>query len=395
MDDPIDRTLAIVLAGGPGSRLSVLTDKRAKPAMPFAGTFRLVDFPLSNCRHSRIPEVWVVEQYEPHSLVDHLSNGRPWDLDRSRGGLKMMHPHKGTSGEGFHEGTADAVAKLREFIEEQGAETLLVLSSDQVYRLDYRDVVHRHVGEGADLTIVTAEVEREDPGRFGVVEVDGDRITGFVRKPDDPPSRTVSTEVFCFRVGALFDALADVEADLEEAEDLGDALIPHLVEHADVRAFPLAGYWRDVGTLSSYLQGHRDLLGDDPLLDLSEWDVLSRERARPAAYVGAGAEVVDSLLAPGSEVHGTVRRSVVGPGVVVEDGAEVVDAVLLDDAWIGAGASVRLAVIDEADVGEDAVVGGDAELDDDTVTLVGRGASIADGAEVPVGARVAPGERVR
>lgn len=393
MRAPETETLAVVLAGGEGSRLEPLTDRRAKPAVRFGGVHRLIDFPLSNCRNSRMPAVWVIEQYEPHSLADHLANGRPWDLDRTIGGLQILHPHLGRDGSGFHAGTADAIAKTMPFIRERDPRYLLVLSSDHVYRLDYRDVLDAHDRAGADLTIVTTTTE-DDPSRFGVVETDGDRVTRFVRKPDEPATETISTEVFVFSLDALAAALDAVQDD-EPEEDLGDDVIPHLVEHGDVRAWSLDGYWRDVGTLSSYLDGHRDLLGREPTLDLAhaDWPILAQPLHLPPGYVGTDAAVHDSAIAPGAVVEGTVRRSVVGPGAVVEPGAVVVDAVLLDGARVGRDASVRVTVLDErSSIGAGATVGGDVQVDDDHVTVVGDGVTVGDGEVVDPGARLRAGD---
>lgn len=396
MRDDASGTLAIVLAGGEGSRLDVLTDRRAKPAMRVAGTYRLIDIPLSNCANSRIPDVWVVQQYEPHSLTDHLGNGRPWDLDRTWGGLKVMHPHTGTEGEGFHHGTGDAIAKLEPFLREQGPDRLVVLSSDHVYRMDYREVLAAHDERGSDVTIVTTTVPREEASRFGVVEVAGDRVTRFVRKPDDPPSTTVATEVYVFSIDALYDALAACD-DGDDLDDLGDRLLPWLVEHGDVRTHPLSGYWRDVGTIPSYLQMHLDLLGSEPPLRAGERDLpwYGRPVLQPAAYVAPGATVEDALISPGAIVHGSVRRAVVGPGVTVAPGATVDTAVLLDGVHVGRDAAIRCGIVDEdARIGAGATVGADGDpADDDDITVIGRDVVIADGDHVPPGARLAPPER--
>lgn len=398
MADPGASTLALVLAGGPGSRLDVLTDRRAKPAMRFGGTFRLIDIPLTNCRHSRIADVWVVQQYQPHSLVDHLGNGRPWDLDRTSGGLKVLHPHLGTEGEGFHEGTADAVHNTMPFIEEHDPDNLVVLSSDHVYLLDYREVLEEHTRTGADLTIVTTRLDRSEAHRFGVVELDGDGgVTSFVRKPDDPPTDIVSTEVFVFSPRALEQALGDLVHDEGEdaLEDLGDELLPRMVAGGKVREFRFEGYWRDVGTLSGYLEGHLDLLGDPPTLDLSAptWPLLSQPSRRPGAYIGRGADVEDSLIAPGARVHGRVRRSIVGPGVTIAAGADIDKAVLLDDVAVGEHATIRCAIVDErARIGDGATVGDEVDVSDsDAIAVVGAGADVSG--EVAAGSRIEPADR--
>jgi glucose-1-phosphate adenylyltransferase len=323
-----------------------LTERRAKPALAFAGHFRLIDFALSNCANSGISDVWVLQQYQPHSLEDHLANGRPWDLDRSYGGLLILHPFTGGEGEGFTEGNADALWRHRRLIAEFDADVVLVLSADAVYTLDYRDVVAAHLERDADVTMVTATVD-EDPGRFGVVSVDSDhRVTDFAYKPDDPESDLVTTEVFAYRPAALLETLEELGGGEESLDDFGDALLPRLVEAGRAFDFPLTGYWRDVGTPESYWRAHQDLI--DGTLDLDDigWPIRTTSGHRPPARVEAGASVDRSLLSPACRVAGRVSRSVLSPGVVVEAGAEVVDAVVLHGAVIRAGARVEKAIVD-------------------------------------------------
>jgi glucose-1-phosphate adenylyltransferase len=336
-----------------------LTQHRAKPAMPFAGHFRLIDFPLSNCANSGISDVWVLQQYQPHSLEDHLANGRPWDLDRTEGGLLILHPFTGAEGEGFTEGNADALRRHRRLLDEFAADVILVLSADAVYTLDYRDVVATHLERDADVTMVTARVD-EDPGRFGVVSVDGDaRVTDFAYKPDDPRGDLVTTEVFAYRPRALFDGLAE-----DGKGDFGDALLPRLVEGGNVFEFRLPGYWRDMGTPESYWQGHQDLVDGTLDLDSLDWPIRTTSGHRPPARVESGGSVEDSLLSPACRVAGRVRRSVLSPGVVVEAGAQVDDSVLLHGSLIRAGARVKKAIVDsrvEVPAGM-TVGGGDVEV---------------------------------
>jgi glucose-1-phosphate adenylyltransferase len=342
------RILAVVLAGGAGGRMGPLTERRAKPALPFAGLYRLIDFPLSNCANSGISDVWVLQQYQPHSMEDHLANGRPWDLDRTDGGLLILHPFSGGEGEGFTEGNADALWRHRRLIADFGADAVLVLSADGVYSLDYRDVLDAHFAAGADVTMVTTRVQ-EDAGRFGVVEVDGPdgRVTGFAYKPDEPTSDLVTTEVFAYRPAALLDTLAELGEGDEPLADFGDALLPRLVEAGRAQEFRLDGYWRDVGTPESYWQAHQELIdGQGVALDDPGWRIRTRAGHRPPAAVEAGASVERSLLSPACRVAGRVSRSVLSPGVVVESGATVEGCVVLHDALIRAGASVRRAIVD-------------------------------------------------
>ena len=402
----------LILAGGEGKRLDVLTQVRAKPSMPWAGIYRLIDFPLSNCVHSHLSDVWVIEQFEPHGLNDHLANGRPWDLDRTYGGLRILPPHsssgssdKDGSAQGFAQGNADAIHRHRRAIRELGPDVILVLSADHVYKLDYRDVIAAHLERGAGVTLVTTRVPLEKAGRFGNVEADGNgRVTGFFYKPDPPRSETVTTEVFAYCANTLLDTLEEIAARGGEdgespLKDFGHQLIPELVERGRAWTFELDGYWRDVGTISSYWESQMDLLAPEPPLRLDEegWPILTYGVQRVAACIRRGAEIADSLIAPGCDVRGTVERSVLSPGVVVEEGAVVIDSVVLHDTMVRRGARVERAIVDDhVEVGEGARVGGpaeDASKDsglEETLTLVGQRRRIEAGAHIRVGERLKP-----
>ena len=372
------QVLALVLAGGEGGRLAPLTDERAKPVTPFAGSYRLIDFPLSNCVHSGVNDVWVIQQYEPHELTKQLANGRPWDLDRTHGGLRILHPYLGDSESGWYEGNADAIYRNRKVIADEDPDVLLVLSADHVYKLDYADVVADLLESGAAVTMVTTTVPKEDASRYGVVEVDGDgKVREFEYKPDDPKSGVVTTEVFAYdarRLLQTLDELAD-EGDSSGLSDFGHELLPRLVDEGSARGFELDGYWRDVGTVESYWDAHMDLLEAEPRLTLDDpaWPILTTGLQRSPARVEASATLDGVLVAAGAQVRGTVVRSVLAPGVVVERGAEVRDAILLHDSYVGAGARVTRAILDEqAHVEGDAVVEGT-----DEVAVVATGARVS------------------
>lgn len=403
------KILALILAGGAGGRLDVLTERRAKPALPFAGTYRLIDFALSNCANSGLADVWVVEQYQPHDLNEHLANGRPWDLDRTRGGLQVLPPYTGRDGEGFAQGNADALYRNRHFLRDFAPDILLVLSADHVYKQDYRDVIDQHRERGAGLTMGITRVAREEASRFGVVQTNRDgRVTGFAYKPDDPKSDWVTTEVFVYNPGVLtetLDALAQEKkgkngGDKDENEpvlkDFGHELIPRLVAMGNVHACRLEGYWRDVGTIESYFAAHRDLLQPEPplVLDDPDWPIRSRGGQRPPARILNGARIEDSLVSPGCTIRGQVVRSVLAPGVVVESGAVVRDAIVLHDAVIAAGATIDHAILDEAvRVGGEAVVGNKAAARggvEREIAIVGRDVRVASGRRVSAGARIPP-----
>src|SRR6478735_3246427 len=281
MSDP--DVLAFVLAGGQGSRLDLLTASRAKPAVPFAGGYRLIDFPLSNCLHSRVSDVWVAQQYQPASLNDHLSNGRPWDLDRTSGGLLVLPPYQGDEREGWTKGTADGLWRNAELIRQVEPEVVVLVSADAVYRLDYRDVVRAHLDSGAVMTMVTTHVDIADAGRYGVVQVDGDQTGGRVRdyayKPDEPASDLVSNEVFVFSTGPVLDLLERLADDADDEADNGEGL-------------------GDVGTIDAYWEANMDFLSDDPPFDLDDpsWAVRTQGGLRSPAWVTDSASVRSSLL---------------------------------------------------------------------------------------------------
>ena len=317
-------------------------------------------------------------QFHPTSLSDHLANGRPWDLDRTFGGLMMLPPFQGTDRGGWHTGTADSLWRNAELVRQFQPDALVVVSSDAVYKLDYREVVDAHLGSGAEVTMVTTEVAADDASRYGIVQVGDDgTVTDYAYKPDDPATTTATNEVFVFSPTPTLDrleALADAAGE-DGLEDLGNQLLPDQTKDGLARAYPLESYWRDVGTVPAYWQAHRDFLSPEPPIDLDDpaWPVHTRGGRHSAARILAGAEVDESLVSGGTRVAGTVRGSVLSPGVVVEKGATVVDSVLLPGVRVRAGATVTRAVLDDrVEVGERAEVGGDGD-----VTLVGRATSMA------------------
>ena len=400
------KVLALVLAGGEGGRLDVLTGERAKPAMPYAGVYRLIDFPLSNCHHSGISDVWILQQYEPHSLEEHLSNGRPWDLDRTNGGLRILHPYQGDEKSGWYQGNADAIHRNRDPIEEFKPELILVLSADHVYKLDYRAVIAHHREQGGELTVVTTQLPREQASRFGNVKSDADgHVVDFAYKPEEPISDVVTTEVFLYDAPVLLDALAELaeEADQENGiEDFGHELLPRLVQRGGVFAYPLDGYWKDVGTIESYWQAHMDLLLPKAPIDLDDpsWPILTSSPQRPPAEIRAMARVENALICPACSLRGEIVRSVLGPGVTVEEGAVVRGSVLMRDAIIEAGATVDCAILDaEVTVGRNACVGGEGasagSCSEEDITVAAKGVEIAAGAHIDPGARLEAAQGAR
>ena len=409
MPDPTSRptrVLALVQAGGTGSRMDVLTRERAKPALPVAGIYQLVDFSLSNLSHSGISDVWLSVQYHGTSLEDQVANGRPWDLDRTRGGLRLLMPEEGTGGadeEGFARGNADELYRIRDQLEQSGAQVLLVMSADHVYRFDFRDLVEHHLAQDDECTVVTTEVDLADAGDHAVVTDEDGQVVQVDHKPDKPQHGTIAAEIVAYRTEALLEVVQELHRELGPDAPAGDSglgdfaehLLPRFVERGRTGALALRGYWRDLGQPHYYLRAHREMLRDDVgVLDVPGWPILSRNTPRGPARVLEGAVVADSLVSSGCRVAGRVERSVLGPGVRIEAGAQVRDAVLFDDTVVESGATVSRAIVDKrCQIGVDAHVGSDdADLDDsDDIALLGADSVVGPRGEVPRGGRLEPG----
>ncbi len=363
--------IAMLLAGGQGSRLQPLTTNLAKPAVPFGGKYRIVDFPLSNCANSGIDTVGVLTQYQPLVLNEYIGNGQPWDLDRNFGGVQILPPYQAKRGGAWYKGTANAVWQNRAFIERYRPKYVLVLSGDHIYRMSYRDMLSRHRASGADCTIAVLPVPREEASRFGILDADETgRITDFEEKPAAPKSNLASMGIYIFNTDYLLEYLAKDDADEGSQNDFGKNVIPAMLrEGGRLFVYRFEGYWRDVGTLESLWQANMDLIGDRPAFDLyGGARILCRNEAAPPQFIGEGGAAVDSILSQGCRVFGRVERSVLSPGVVIEAGASVSDSVLMSGARVGAGACVTRAVLDESvTVPEGAQVGTQKKL-----TVIGR-----------------------
>lgn len=368
------RTLAVVLAGGAGSRMGALTRARAKPDLWFGGVYRLVDFPLNNCVNSEIEDVWLIQQYQPYALEDHLANGRPWDLDRTTGGLLILHPFTGGEEAGFPQGNADALWRHHRLIAEFEADVVVVLSADAVYTFDYRDLVEAHLAANADVTMATTRVD-EDAGRFGVLSAaDDGKVRDFWYKPVEPKSDLVAMEVFAYRPSALLGTLGELVREGEELSDFGDGLVPRLVAEGRAFEYRFDGYWRDLGTPQAYWEAHQDLIrGVGVDLHDPRWPIRTTAGHEPPARITHTADIDDSLVSPGCVVAGRVVHSVLSSGVVVEPGAVVDHAVVLQQAVIRSGAHVERAIVDARfDVRANAHVGGD-HSDEPIAVVAGDG----------------------
>lgn len=386
------RAQAVILAGGEGTRLSILSEKRAKPAVPFAGKYRIIDFVLSNAVNSDIYNVAVLTQYRPHSLNQHLGNGRPWDLDRTRGGLHLLQPYQGRREGDWYRGTADAVYQNLSFLD-ASADTLLILGGDHIYKMDYRPMLAFHQQKGADLTVGVLHVTPEEVSRFGILTADADqRITDFTEKPKQSDSTLASMGIYVFSADVLNHVLRGSNG--ARPMDFGKDVIPAMIQSQRVYAYPFAGYWVDVGTVQSYWEANMDLLQASPQLDLytPDWTIHTRSEERPAVLMGGDAVLDRALLSNGCVIDGRVERSILSPGVVVETGAVVRDSIIFNDAVIKAGAVVDRAILDKgALIGARAAVGvGPSDVvNRDFPDRLNTGISlVGKGAVVPAGVRV-------
>ncbi|RLC91556.1 MAG: glucose-1-phosphate adenylyltransferase [Chloroflexi bacterium] len=344
------RILAMILAGGAGSRLSVLTQKRTKPAVPFAGKYRIIDFTLSNCVNSGIFTVGVCTQYRPRSLNDHIRTGQPWDLDRATGGVTLLQPYVGPRDSNWYQGTADAIYQNLDFIHHYRPDVVLILAGDHVYKMDYDVLVTFHLDHGADLTVATVRVAPEEASRFGILETSEEyEVLSFEEKPSRPRGNQASMGIYAFNTDVLHDVLTADHARAGSRHDFGGDIIPQMVESHRVYAFPYRGYWVDVGTIQAYWQAHMDLLADEPPLDLLDrgWIIHTRSEERPPVNIRTKATVARSLITDGCVIEGTVEHSVLSPGVVVRQGALVSHSIVMTDAVIEENGVVDHAILDK------------------------------------------------
>lgn len=383
----------LILAGGEGTRLGVLTAKRTKPAVPFAGKYRIIDFPLSNSVNSGLFDVMILAQYRPHSLIEHIGAGGPWDLNRDfTGGVRIYTPYRARYADWFV-GTADAVQQNFNFIKQGNPDLILILSGDHIYNMDYRPMIEFHLDHEADLTMATITVPIEEANRFGIVGIGpGYSVTSFVEKPAKPPSNQANMGVYIFNTDILNKALWDDHVQEQSAHDFGKNIIPALVAQGRrVFAFPYDGYWMDVGTTASYWQAHMHLLDTPPSINLYDrkWIIHTRTEERAPAMIQNGATVVDSLISNGCIIErgAQVSRSILSPGVVVRAGAVVRESILLTDAQVGSEAIVERAVLDkQAKIGEGAHVGSITDVLQ--IAMVGKKASLPPGIVIEAGAMI-------
>ena len=346
-------TLALILAGGRGSRLDILSERRSKPAVPFAGKFRIIDFALSNCTNSGIFQIGILTQYLPLSLNEHIGVGKPWDLDRRDSFVTLLQPNNS-----WYEGTADAIRKNIEFVKRYASKYVLILSGDHIYKMDYSKLIEQHKATGADLTIAAKIVPIEEASRFGVLETDSNlKINKFVEKPKNPKSNKASMGIYVFSTEALLEAI-ESNPDIPDL-DFGMHIIPKMIDTKQVYAYEYYDYWMDVGTYDSYLDANLELCGDTALnLYDNKWKIFTKSEDLPPVKVGDEAKIQTSLISNGCVINGTVENSVISPGVKIGHGSIVKDSVILNDVVIGENCKIERAIIDkETVVGKNSIIG--------------------------------------
>jgi len=384
--------VAMLLAGGQGSRLYALTQKTAKPSVSFGGKYRIIDFTLSNCVNSGLDTVGVLTQYQPLLLNDYIGNGLPWDLDRTFGGVKILPPYQGNTGADWYKGTANAIWQNMEFINRYDAKYVLILSGDHIYKMDYAKMLRYHKESGADCSIAVIDVPIEEASRFGIMSTREDgTIYKFSEKPKNPDSTKASMGIYIFTKEKLQKYLEADSRDSNSANDFGKNIIPSMLAAGErMMAYPFEGYWKDVGTISSLWEANMDLLGDRPAFSVADetWRIYSRHGAEAPQFIGAGAEVINSSLTAGCEILGRVKNSVLGANVKVEAGAVVEDSVILNDVTVEAGAVVRYAILDaNVTVGKKATVG-EKKADGIEIAVVGADVTVPAGEKIAAGAMI-------
>lgn len=393
------KCVAMLLAGGQGSRLYALTKNVAKPAVPYGGKYRLIDFPLSNCTNSGIDTVGVLTQYQPLVLNDYIGNGQPWDLDKMHGGVHVLPPYESKTGASWYEGTANAIYQNMRFIERYDPEYVIVLGGDHIYKMDYSKMVDYHIENNADCTIAVIDVPKEEASRFGIMICDDkNRVTDFVEKPKEPKSTLASMGIYVFSWDKLKKYLIENENDANAkrangetwSKDFGKDIITSMLKDGQrLFAYEFEGYWKDVGTLDSLWEANMDLLSPSVPLDLYDpsWKIYSRNNNMPPQYIGKNANIENSMISEGSNIDGTVDFSIIFSGVTIEEGATVNYSILMPGSVIKSGAVIEYAI-----VGEDCVIENGAKigkspeqvanLDDWGIAVVGHNVTVSEGKSV-------------
>jgi len=382
-----------------------LSDKRAKPAVPYAGKFRIIDFGLSNCVNSGLYDVAVLTQYKPHSLIDHIGIGKPWDLDRARGGVKILQPYLGRKDADWYKGTADAVYQNLDFVIDHRSDIVLVLAGDHIYKMNYWDMINFHQEKDADVTVAVQDVPFEDASRFGIATTDPNgRIIRWEEKPKEPKGTLGSMGIYVFNKDTLVRRLME-DSRRPSKHDFGHNIVPRVMESDRVFAYAFEGYWRDVGTIQSYWEAHQELLADEPELDLydDDWRIHTKSEERPPAVILSGSRISRSMISHGCRIAGEVINSVLSPGVIVEAGAIIRDSIIMFDSRIGSGSYIDRCILDKnVEVGANCRLGyGDDFRPNEAephklntgITIVGKRAYLPDGLQVGRNCKIGPGVR--
>ena len=382
--------VAMLLAGGQGSRLYALTNNIAKPAVPFGAKYRIIDFPLSNCINSGIDTVGVLTQYQPLILNEYIGNGQPWDLDRNFGGVHVLSPYQKKSKSAWYEGTANAIYQNLNFIKMYNPEYVLILSGDHIYKMDYSKMLRAHIENKADCTIAAIEVPLKEASRFGILNTNPDgSIYEFEEKPKQPKSTLASMGVYIFTAEKMYKYLELDDDDPNSSKDFGKNVLPAMLNAGErMFAYRFEGYWKDVGTISSLWEANMDLLGEHPSFDVADsaWKIHSRNPLAPPEYLGETAVVTNSMVALGCEIHGTVENSVLSSNVVIEEGATVKDSVIMSGTIIKKGSEVNYSIIDEGVVVNEGAQIGEDKATAKGISVLGRGITVGNNAKVAAGA---------
>ena len=385
--------IAMLLAGGQGTRLGVLTSSVAKPAVPFGAKYRIIDFPLSNSINSGIDTIGVLTQYRPFELHQYIGNGQPWDLDRLSGGIYVLPPYMGAKSGEWYKGTANAIYQNIDFIDNYSPDYVVILSGDHIYKMDYHDMLKEHKRNNADCTIAVRDVPIEEASRFGILNLkkNSKQIEEFEEKPKNPKSTKASMGIYIFTWDKLRKYLVEDENDKNSENDFGKNIIPKMLADGQrMYAYQFDGYWKDVGTISSLWEANMDLLGKHPAFDIygpEGHKIYARNTTKPASYIAKSAELHESFVADGCEIYGMIDHSVISTGCTVGKGAEVVDSVIMPDVVIENGVSIRNAIIAEGCViRAGAKIGGDVENGERRISVIGKEKVITEGAVIEPGA---------
>lgn len=386
------KCVAMLLAGGQGSRLYALTNNIAKPAVSFGGKYRIIDFPLSNCVNSGIDTVGVLTQYQPLILNDYIGNGQPWDLDRAFGGVHILSPYQGKYSSDWYKGTANAIYQNMHFMQQFDPDYVLILSGDHIYKMNYSIMLNYHILNNADCTIAAIDVPKEEASRFGILNTNPDgSIYEFEEKPKNPKSTLASMGIYIFSAKKLFKYLEEDSVNPNSSNDFGKDILPTMLKNGEkMMAYKFEGYWKDVGTIDSLFEANMDLLGDEPKFDITDnsWKIQSRSPLAPPQYLGEGAKVANSIIMSGCEIFGRVENSVLASSVIVKKGAVVRNSIIMSDVIIGENASVEYAIIDENTVvGKNAVIG-ENKASGKGIAVLSRNITVEDGAVIAGGTMI-------